>query len=86
MTRKGSEVQILYRPPLVNQGPGGILFKEAEGAFPLVGPYVTVLHVEVPKYCCEHLVLDGVIGRTYRSQGVSENAVIRSPVTARSTT
>ncbi len=46
----------------MNQGPFGTPFEEPEGAFPLLGPYVTVLHGQVTEYFCEHFALGRVIG------------------------
>ena len=42
LTRKGSQVQILHRPPLDTKRPFGVSLETLEGAFKLVGQYGTV--------------------------------------------
>ena len=60
---------IPHGPPLVNLGPGGILFEEAEGAFPLVEGYAALVHVEVTKHAIEYFETVAFVGSLERDAG-----------------
>lgn len=51
--REVMRVRIPPRPPWMTERPGGLHFKELEGAFPLVEGYVALFHIEATEYLLE---------------------------------